>query len=385
MHQINRFASLFILLMLFGCIKPYNPHIDASVENKYVVSGRITDVEGWQEVEVSLSSPIGSPSFLPVSGCQVTVLDDKGHVFSLEEYTPGLYRVWMGQQYLTHGTSYQVQVTTPEGEELVSGFDTMPNGPPLDSVYYAIVDVPTSNPGFFLKGMQFYVNLNAVGDYSQYYKWDVVETWEYHTPHPLEYYYDGAHHQVIPPDSSKMVCWITGLVKNVFTVSTKNLTQNIYNKYPLQVVDGRHSSRLGILYSILVRQLALSEGAYNYWEQLRINSNEQGGLYEKQPLAIKGNLINRSNPERDVLGYFYATSESSRRYFYKDVKGIDLDFTNYCCEESLGKFGWKEFFKWEYPIYYYYNELGLLRILNGYCIDCRLQGGTTVKPEFWPE
>ncbi len=372
------------MLLLFGCIKSYDPLIDSNVEKKYVVSGRITDKEGWQEVEVSLSSPIDSPEYIPVLDCQVKILDNRGNVFSLAEYNPGQYQVWISQEYLTTGTSYQVRVTVPNGEELVSGFDTMSACPPLDSVFYSLEEVLISNPGNYLKGMQFYVDLNAEGDYSQFYKWDVIETWEYHAPLPLEYYFDGTHHEVKPPDFSNQVCWKTDLVKNVFTVSTKNLTQNIYNQYPLQFVDGRRSSRLGIQYSILVRQLSLSEGAYNYWEQLRINSNEQGGLYEKQPLAIRGNLMNISNPGKDVLGYFYAASESSGRYFYKDIEGIIPDFENFCQESDLGRLGWKEYYWWEYPVYYYFNEFGRLRILNHICVDCPLMGGTTVKPDFWP-
>jgi hypothetical protein len=119
-------------------------------------------------------------------------------------------------------------------------------------------------------------------------------------------------------------------------------------------------------------------------EQLRINSNEQGGLYEKQPIAIRGNLLNTSKPEKTVLGYFYAASQSGRRYFYKDVEGIDLAFNDNCYEEGLGRFGWKEFSPAEYPIYYTYVA-GVVKILNLDCIDCRRSGGKTVKPDFWPK
>lgn len=383
MHQINNIPLVITMLLLFACIKPYEPKIDSNAKNKYVVSGRITNTEGWQEVEVSLSSPIESPEYIPVSGCRVNILDDKGNIFLLEENNPGIYHVWMGQEYLTHGASYKVMVITPGREVLVSGFDRMPTGPPVDSVYYSVKDIPTPDPEVNHRVMQFYIDLNAIGNYSQYYKWEVVETWEYHAAHPAEYFYDGAFHQIMPPDYSKNKCWITGLVKNVFTVSTKNLSQNIYNQYPLHFIDGR-TSRLGILYSILVRQLALSEEAYNYWEQLRINSNEQGGLYEKQPLAIKGNLQNVTNPDNDVLGYFYAASESTKRYFYHDVEGIVLDFDNGCSEDNLGRFGWREFKPGDYPVFYYFNAVGALKILSYECIDCRRLGGTTVKPDFWP-
>jgi hypothetical protein len=261
----------------------------------------------------------------------------------------------------------------------------MPVGPPIDSVYYHIEDIPTPNPAVSLTVMQFYVDLNAVGNYSQYYQWEVVETWEYEALHPVEYYYDGTFHEVKPPDYTNKVCWITQLVKNIFTVSTKNLSQNIYTMYPLQTVDGTSSSRLGIMYSTLVRQLALNEGAYKYWDELRINSNELGGLYEKQPFAIKGNLVNVTNPDKVVLGYFYTAYESTRRYFYHDVEGIVLNFNSECYEVELAPFFWRDVSPREYPVYYYYNESGMLRILNRYCVDCRLQGGTTVKPDFWQE
>jgi hypothetical protein len=247
-----------------------------------------------------------------------------------------------------------------------------------------VEDMLTTDPQKINKVMQFYVDLKAEGDYSRFYKWDVTETWEYHAALPAQYYYDGTTHEIIPPDSSKMVCWTTSLVKNVFTLSTQSLSQNEYRKFPLHFIDG-YTPRLGYLYSILVSQYALSEGAYNYWERLRINSNEQGGLYEKQPLAIKGNVVNMTNPDNDVLGYFYTASQSGRRYFYKDVEGIELDFYNFCSPSELGKFGWREFSPWEYPVFFYYNETGHLRVLNHECYDCTRLGGTLIKPEFWPQ
>jgi hypothetical protein len=383
MHLIKNTTAIFLMFWLIGCIKAYDPVIDASAANKYVVSGRITGTEGWQDVEVSLSSPVESSEYIPVSGCTGRILDDKGNNFPLTESGAGRYRAWMRQIDLMPGTSYRVQISTPDGEELESGFDQLLKCPPIDSVYYLINDMPTPDPGMNHKVMQFYVDVNAAGDYSQYYKWEIEETWEYHAAHPAQYYYDGTLHEIIPPDYTNNVCWVTVPVRNVFTVSTKNLAQNSYKKYPLQYVDGQ-SARLAFGYSILVSQYALSEGAYNYWEKLRVNSNEQGGLYEKQPVAIKGNVLNLSNPEKDVLGYFYAVSVSSRRYFYHDVEGIELDYYNGCSEEPLGKFGWKEIFPWEYPVYYYFNEHGFLLLLGIECVDCRRSGGTIVKPDFWP-
>jgi hypothetical protein len=378
---IPRFLAF---LMLTGCIKPYDPQIDSNAAAKYVVSGRVTDVEGWQEVEVSYSSPIDDPSFIPVTGCTVWILDDRGNNFKLEDYGNGKYRVWLGSEYLVPGTSYMVIVNTPEGDTIQSTYDKLTLGPPLDSVYYILEDVPTSNPEVNLRGMQFYVDLRAEGYESRYYMWDVEESWEFHTPHAIEYYYDGSFHKVDPPDSSTMVCWSIGLVKNIFTVSTNTLSQNTFIKYPLHFIDG-HTSRLGILYSLLITQFTLSEQAFNYWEQLRVLVNEQGGLYEKQPLSVMGNLSNLTHPEKEVRGYFFAASASSVRKFYKEIPGIELDFFDYCGEEILGYGGWKKFHYYDYPIYYYYNPIVGLRLIDAECVDCRLLGGTTIKPDFWPD
>ncbi len=383
MHLIKNIIILSVLLLLNACIKPFDPVIDTNSGNKYVVSGRVTDSAGWQEVEISMTSNVEKPAYIPVSSCQVAILDDLGNVFSLVEDIPGHYRVWMDQENLQAGTSFQVKIKTPDGDELLSGFDKMPKGPALDPVYYQIEDVPTTDPDKDSRIMQFYVDLNAGGDYSQFYMWEVYETWEYHAEHAAEFYYDGTFHQISPPDSSNLVCYMTSIVKEVFTISTKSLSQNSVKQYPLHAIDGR-SSRLAILYSMLVRQLAMNEEAYNYWEQLRINSNNEGGLYEKQPLAIKGNIVNLTNPEKDVLGYFFAASESSERNFFKEVEGITLNYFTDCFVEGLGRGGWSEYKTNDFPVYYFF-DYGSVRILSYDCVDCRVAGGKTEKPVFWPK
>jgi hypothetical protein len=120
-----------------------------------------------------------------------------------------------------------------------------------------------------------------------------------------------------------------------------------------------------------------------YWDKLRINSNDLGGLYEKQPLPIRGNMKNVSNTEKVVLGYFYAASESNKRYFYHDVEGIEVTFDDGCRAESLGRGGWKNVYPWMYPVFFAYVS-GSIGTLTPPCYDCRELQGTTVKPDFWP-
>jgi len=386
-YRNHKSLSLIMILALmsftFSCIKPYDPDIREENVNKLVVSGRITNLEGWHEVSVSIASPVQEAAFIPVSGCEVTVADNLGNHFEFDEMTAGSYQAWIGQEYLVPGTAYMVSVMTPEGELVESAYDTLLAGAPMDSVYYAIEDIATGDPNVFLKIMQFYIDLNGAPTDSRNYKWEIKETWEYHSAHPLEFYYNGKFHEVRPPDYSRMICWTNTMVKEIFLLSTANSSLNVFQKNPLHFIDG-HTSRLSILYSILVSQQSLSGSTYNYFEVIKENSAGFGGLYEQQPFSIKGNLVNLTNPEQVVLGYFYACSESSRRYFYHDIEGIDLDFWDQCNEDPLPISGWQGFMKSQYPVYYYYNQSGALRILSDDCVDCRVRGGTTTKPDFWP-
>ena len=373
-----------MVMAVVSCIKPFDPFIDSGAEHKFVVSGCITDQEGYQTVSVSVSSPIEEPEIIPLTGCSVTIFSDAGKEFSLEESEPGNYIVWMGEEDLRPGTSYQVVVNTPSGEVLISDFDKMPACPDVDTVYYLLEDHPTSDPSVNDRGIQFYVDLEANEFYSRYYRWEVNETWEYHAAHAKEHYYDGDFHTIDPPDSSTWKCWTSLTVRDVYTLSTRDLYQNAYKQYPLHFVNG-NTSRLSVLYSFLLRQYALSETAYNYWEQLRLNDYEQIGLYEKQPMDIKGNVREASGSGQEVLGLFYAASVRTKRIYVSNVQGMGLNSLAFCNELTLGHFGWAEYVPKDYPVYFYFPVWGGLLILLDECVDCELAGGTVIKPEFWPE
>jgi hypothetical protein len=383
MQQTKNIIFILVQVILFACIKSYNPPIEGDEANKLVVSGRLTGMEGFQSVTVSRSSPVENAKFYPVTGCNASILDDRGNIFELAEAGNGKYEAWIGQEYLVSGRAYKVSVRTPEGEVIESAYDTLTQGAALDSVYYILEDIPTADPDVFSRGLQFYTDLKGTDSDSRFYKWEVLETWEFHAAHAAENYYDGKFHEIIPPDDSKMICWRTSMVKDIYVLSTKDLSQNVFYKHPLHFIDG-HTSRLAIYYSMLVSQQSLSASTFRYFEVVKENSAGFGGLYEQQPFSISGNLVNLTNPEKDVLGYFYATTESSKRYFYHDIEGLELDFYNGCIEDHLPMSGWQGYQRHEYPIYFYFNEANELRILSDGCIDCRVIGGTLTKPDFWP-
>jgi hypothetical protein len=371
-----------ISLFLTACIEPFVPNLNVVPADVYVVSGEVTNIAGYQNVIVSKASSITKPQYLPLDGCAVTIEDDKGNTFSLEGTGSGTYRVWMNQESLVPGVSYRLQVKTPTGESIESEFDRMPAAASLDSVYYVRKDRFEANTLKPLQGLQFYVDFHSNGTETEYFRWVAEETWEYHAPLPLEYYYDGAMHRVWPPDYSNMICWMTKPDEHIFSLSTVNLASNHYKMFPVQYVDNT-TNRLLIHYSVLMSQHSLSQAAFVFWEQLRINSDEQGGLYEKQPLPVEGNLHNLSHPEKKVIGFFGASSVSQKRIFVDGINDMNIGDGAFCSPEELGIGGWLNITPQEYPIAFIYDKNGLIRTLQKACTDCRALGGTLLKPEFW--
>jgi len=382
--------SIIKLVLLSGlcitsCITPYQPDIPAEAVNKYVVFGLVTDNNEYQTVSISMASPVSDPQYIPVSGCAVRISDDKRNQFTMQESPsePGVYRVHIDNQYLTPGKSFKIDIITPDGSAIESDFDRMPICPEVGEVYYEIEEIISELTGETDRGIRFYTDLDAGDIQSRFFKWDVTETWEYQVDYPREWYYDGTVHHIFPPDYSRKVCWSTAGIKEIYTLSTSNLDANRYTRFPLNFVSSK-TSRLIYGYSLLIDQSALSEEAYSYWDQMRINSTGLGGLYEKQPLSIAGNLHNTEDPDVEVLGFFGASSVKSKRIFVSNVHGLVIEFVGYCTPVPL-KYGFSELSPFDYPAWLMGDEDTYYKILlSNDCVDCLYYGGTNIKPDFWP-
>ena len=384
MHR-NRLIVLLLLIaaLLSSCIKVYEPLIRNEDSSKYVVDAQLTDAGGIQIITVSTTSSLNDPQFIPLTGCLLMVSDDKGHDFAATDLGGGSYQLAIDQEFLKPGGSFQLSVHTPSGEDLLSDWDQLNASPEVDSVYFERSLKPTTDPEFNLDGLQFYLNLKAAETDSRFYRWEAIETFEYHVDYPREWWYDGVVHHISPPDYSRKVCWTTRNVGNIYTLSTRNLAANSYNRLPLHYVDN-YTNKLAYGYSLEIRQYALSEAAYNYWEQLRENSQGQGGLYEKQPLAISSNIRNITNPAKEVLGFFSMSSVRTKRIFAAPMPDMELHFSTYCNPMKLER-GLAEIDYTEYPAFLMdgintYKSV----LLSPYCVDCLSLGGKNVKPSFWP-
>jgi hypothetical protein len=379
--QVNRYHILILLMVLCGsCIEPFNPQIEESQE-VLVINGIITDRSGLHHVVISRSTPYNDPSFAPVTGCVVTVQDEKGQVVGYSETSPGVYEAYLESGFLQVGKSYALFASTPEGNEYRSDYDSLLACPPVDNIYYELKSHETTDPDITLHGAQFYMDVKGTSETASNYRWLLEETWEYTAPYVADLVWFGG--EVLPNLSDSMyTCYMTNPVKDLFSASTRYLSVNHLYRNPLHYVSNE-SPRLRIKYSVLVEQHSLTNQAFDYWDHLKSQSGEGGGLYESQPSSTIGNIYNVNDPSEKVLGYFYATQVQQERLALEAISEFELP--RYQCVldtiQSLNELDTS------YPHFLFsLSPMGSgPPYLHGriQCFDCRLYGGTTTPPEFW--
>ncbi len=391
-HHINHNPLLLILALIglvTGCTEEYNPDLgDAS--DLLVIDGSIVKGDTIQTVSISRSTSIYDISFIPVKGCDVWVENSNGQTFWFAEVESGVYQCSIPEEQLAYNTTYTLHVYTLDGEEYISTTETILESSPIDSVYYEMGSYSSSSASYD-NGAQFYIDLKAPDENTRNYQWEVNETWEYRSAYEIAGYWnyetltftdwflsDGSN---IPRDTF-MYCYQTRDIAEVYTSSTQNLTVNEKKKIPLHYVPVE-TRKLQYNYSVLVKQYALSDKAYVYWNQNMVQSSSSGGLYQTQPSQTRSNIVNVNNADEKILGYFWASSYTQlrivldRNYFHSKLScvvdtlqegAIDLEYSAYIA--FIG-----------YDLY----QKKIIGSTSNTCLDCRLLGGTVVKPEFFKD
>ena len=386
---INRYIGLILFIWaLIGssCIERYYNDFQLDFIPSLVVDGTITNESENQEIFLSKSIDVQSTGMNGVSGCTVLVTDKNNNNYFFYETDQGHYQGIISMDNLVVGNFFKISIITPDGSEYESGFEEMTFCPEVDSVYYELTE-PMFNESTqqIGDGIQFYVDLKVDDRYSQFYRWNLIETYEYHATWPIKKYWAGQWFEEIPADYSKFVCYKNSLVRELFSVTTQYVKDE-YLKAPLVYVDNT-TQRLLFKYSLLIKQYSLTQEAYRYWDLLKQNGQENGGMFDKQPANIVGNIKCITNPDEKVLGYFSVSKVTTKRIFVSDVEG--LEFPNLFCSpvpiEGRDIYYSSPF---EWPIYIAPEpENALPGYYSGSkrCFDCTEAGGSIEPPDFWEE
>jgi hypothetical protein len=390
-------ATISLMLFLTHCISPYEPDIKGK-SGLLVVDGSIIKGRKTQVINISKTSPISQPEYLPVENCNVRVMDNDGNEFVFDEESPGKYVANINDAWLNYNKQYKLIFTTSSGDGYESDYQQLLETDEVDSLYgiredhYSPVTEEETTGG-----IQFYVDLDAPEDASRYYRWVLQETWENHIDEDIWGVYDGKTIKRLYPGDSLSRCWQTKDVPGLYSASTVNLSRNSIKKVPLHFVES-NSSKLFVKYCATIKQYALNADAYDYWFEKERELNESGNIYAIQPSQPKSNIHNISNPDELVRGFFWVASCTSKRVFvtshapspmpggYCSVLGVyceSADFNVITDRLSFALTSFTDLLS-EVPIYISVEYQSQFRIhLTRQCIDCRVLGGSAQRPDFW--
>lgn len=382
--MIKRTAILFSIWVLgFACRKPFQPDV-IQVDYHYLVVDGVINANPNGITTITLSRTKNLSDSLPPDpepGATVSIESENGSTFSLLSQGQGKYAT--GNLTLQPGTNYRLKINTTDGAIYQSEYVSIKQTPPIDSVSWKQnLDSPN-------KSVTIFAHTHDPQNKTHFYRWDYVETWEYTSP--LQGFVSlDAQNLIFYTDSTTQTntCWGTTVSPNISTASSETLGQDLISYQPIEEVP-QNDERMGIKYSINVKQYALTKEAYSYWTIVNKSSQQTGSIFDPQPAQLKGNLHCLNHPELPVIGFVSASYITEKRIFIKNQDLVDWHYSNNpgsVCKIFFWPTNPVDFRIFSFPDTsyqpYYFSGTNTL-VAKKECLDCRRRGGTNQKPSFW--
>ncbi|SKA13544.1 DUF4249 domain-containing protein [Sediminibacterium ginsengisoli] len=378
--------GILAVILLAGCKEKYTPKLNNATTAYLVVEGFINSSGGASTFVLTRTTRLTDPGKIVYErGAMVKITSELGKVYPLTETSPGTYT--SAALTLDKNDRYRLSIQAG-GKEYLSDYSKMRNTPAIDSVSWQLEN----------NGLQLYVNTHDPKDSTRYYQWKHEQTWEFHSSYTtsLKYSYDNQNNITgvtyrLPSRSADMSvyrCWQSEKLQSISIGSSEKLSKDVIHAPLIQIP--KNSWKVSVLYSVLVKQYALSREAYKFFEEMKRNTEQLGSIFDAQPSANTGNLRCVTKPDEVVIGFVEVSEEKEKRLFISAAQ-LPADWAYVQpCEAIQVK-----------P-----NNIDTIRSMAGYlptdpvdyapsgaivtlgfgtpsCIDCTLRG-TNVKPSFWP-
>ncbi|QEC66114.1 DUF4249 domain-containing protein [Panacibacter ginsenosidivorans] len=388
MKKIFVFISLFIFAV--SCKEVYNPPLSSPATGYLVVDGFINSNGGTSTITLTRTTKLSDSVFILYEhNAQVQIEGEGNEVYPMPEGVNGTYT--SAAITLNAAEKYRVRIRTTDGKEYLSEYASVKGTPVIDSISWLRGE----------DGVTTYINTHDDANNTKYYRWTYAETWQIRSAYysTIRYLFDditglptGVEYRY--PDNSNredttiLNCWQSYTAKNIILGTTEKLSSDkIY--LPLTHIEPQ-SIKLSVLYSVELKQYALSKGAYSFYEQLKKNTESLGSIFDAQPSELKGNIQCTTDPAEIVVGYIDVSQEQTKRLFINSNQLDSWGYSQGCSKlvvvdnnidsiraHATGLFP-------TIP-----NKLGPFGvIINFYvaepeCVDCTLRGSNK-RPSFWP-
>jgi hypothetical protein len=364
---------LVIAVFIVSCRDNYELPLRSNDVSLLVVEGVLTVGQGATTITLSRTLKINEvANFKPENGAKVTVEARNGGTFTLSETNNGNYN--HPQLPLVFGQEYRLRILTNDNKEYLSNYVVAKQTPQIDAITWRKED----------NAMRISVNTKDPTNSTRYYKWDFDEAWEIRSNYTANYRWISGTTIVESPNYNSQ-CWKFGKSNTISIGSSAQLESDVINEAPIHyILPG--SERLGVRYSILVKQQSLTKEAYEYFKIMKTNTESLGSIFDAQPSETKGNIKCISNPDEDVIGFLTASSFAEKRIFITQQEAGWV--YRQLCESVEVPNSPESISRWVPGFLPFDSKEGLSGIevyvmAQAPCVDCTARGGLLNRPSYW--
>jgi len=339
------FYVLVISFLINSCVNPLDIGEQNAREGTLVIQGSISDQPGPYTVRLYRTTSADNvlEAVQPVSAKAVSIHDDTGQSESLNLSADGFYTTSAGGIQGVVGRKYQVRVELQNGNIFESEPEELYPGGVIDSLYYQWESLSLADGGF-INGFRVFIDARSLNP-DQFVRWKFSGTYMAESfPHLNKYEPNCSKPEPPPHTPDPLPCsgYITTGVRTRFGLSLGDLIQvgdctccvcyvnDAEDKPHLNndVIgsDGTYKKiEVGFVrfdewtfghgkYMLKVEQMSLSQDAFQFWKIIKDQKEGANSLF--QPAFGRSTTNLRSvNSEKEVLGYFFATSINKKVRF----------------------------------------------------------------------
>lgn len=378
MRVFAKYILIVALISILGCKEKFTPKLNEVSDRLLVVEGIIALGSASTQIDLSRTVPISEVgNRIPERGAQVSIEGNDNFRASLFETIPGRYE--SGNINLNPERRYRLKIVT-KGSEYVTDFLEAKVTPAIEDVTWE------EKPN----GIQIYVSTRDNTNKSRYYRWSFDETWVFYANYNSSLVWEPSGLRSRRRDIEDIYqCWGNAASNSIVLASSIKLADDVIYKQPVTLIPSS-SEKLSAKYSILVKQTVLTKEAFEFWENLRRNTENLGTIFDALPSQLTGNIRSIRNPSEPVLGYISVGNVTTKRIFV--TRG---EFSNWRVQPSVtcappdtivnnrvnAIFSNPAYV----PLEEAFNDVGFSIGFTGttrICGDCTLRG-TNRRPTFW--
>jgi hypothetical protein len=313
-------------LFLVGCTEPYEIET-VDYENVLVVESTITNELKPQIVKLSRTSTLENPQILLENYATVTVRGDNGENFSFSQDSETGFYVSNQAFSAQPNVSYSLNIKTQDGKTYSSSPVILPPAVEIDEVYGERIVNNEDNKD----GVQVLVNTEDPTGNAKYFRYEYEETYKIVAPYPSPYTaeiinFDDewyTYEVILSPREPEIICYTTENSTGINQTATTEFNENRVFRFPVKYLS-KFDAKMQTRYSILVKQYVQSLEAYTFYKIVKELGNVESLLSQGQPGYVAGNMVSDTNSDEKVLGFFEASSMTSKRiYFNYDDFGLE--------------------------------------------------------------